>query len=91
MQVLRRLPSAVGLWQRLTKKYKTDFFVGLSMPSKNKGFELSPEVMKYLGDRGIAAGFDVYYDGKENAGHQVPPHRPARRRIIRKRDTGGGR
>ena len=38
--VLRRLPSAVGLWHRLTKKYKVDFFVGFSMPSKNKGFGL---------------------------------------------------
>ena len=92
MQVLRRLPSAVGLWRRLAKKCRIDFFVGLSMPSKNKGFGLSPEVMKYLGDREIAVGFDVYYDGKDNAEHDAPPNRrSARRRTIRKRNRGGGR
>jgi hypothetical protein len=68
MLVLHRLPSKIGLWRRVTKKrYKVEFFVGLSMPSQNKGFELPPEVMKYLGDRGIAAGFDVYYDDKGSA------------------------
>lgn len=69
MLLLRRLPSAVGVWHRLTNKYKVDFFVGLSMPSKNKGFEFSPTVMKYLGDRGIVAGFDIYYHGKDKADH----------------------
>jgi len=92
MLVLRRLPSAVQFWQRLTKKYKVDFFVGLSMPSKNKGFELSPEVMKYLGDRGIAAGFDIYHDGKINAEPSAPPNRrPAGQRAGRTPPRGGGR
>ncbi len=92
MLVLRRLPSAVGLWHRLTRKYKVDFFVGLSMASKNKGFGLSAEVMKYLGDRGIKAGFDIYYDGKENTEPGAPPNRcAARSRTTRTRRKGGGR
>ena len=92
MLVLRRLPSAVRLWQRVTKRYKVDFFVGLSMPCKNKGFELSPEVMKYLGDRGIAAGFDVYYDGKENAEPNAAPNRrPPRQRATRTPRRGSSR
>jgi hypothetical protein len=91
MLVLRRLPNGVGLWRRLTKKYKVDFFVGLSMPAKNKGFGLSPEVMKYLGDRGIEAGFDIYYDGKEDAEPAPPNRRPARRRAVRAPRRSGGR
>lgn len=92
MRVMRRLPSGVGLWHRLTKKYKVDFFVGLSMSSKNKGFVLSPGVMKYLGDRGIAAGFDIYYDGKENAEPSASPNRrPARQQAVRTPRRGGGR
>jgi hypothetical protein len=92
MLVLRRLPSAIMVWRRLTKKYKVDFFVGLSMPSKNKGFGLSPAVMKYLGDRGIEAGFDIYYHGKEDAEPDAPPNRrPARQRRIRPPRRGGGR
>ena len=79
MLLLRRLPRAVGLWRRLTKNYKVDFFVGLSMPALNKGFTLSPQVMKYLGDRGIEAGFDIYYnDGKEETEATAPPKRRAR-------------
>ena len=81
MLVLRRLPSAVGLWRRLARKYKVDFFVGLSMPSKNKGLGLPAEVMKYLGDRGIKAGFDVHYDGDSEAEPApVIDLRPARQR-----------
>jgi hypothetical protein len=92
MLVLRRLPSRVGLWRRLAKKYKVDFFVGLSMLAKNKGFVLSAEVMKYLGDRGIEAGFDIYYDGKEDAGPTAPPgRRPRRRRAVGAPRKGGGR
>jgi hypothetical protein len=92
MLLLRRLPSQVGLWRRLTKKYKVDLFVGLSMPAKNKGFGLSPAVMKYLGDRGIEAGFDIYYDGKEDAEPTTPPNRrPARRQAVEAPRRGGGR
>ena len=92
MLMLLRLPSAVGVWHRLTKKYKVDFFVGLSMPSKNKGFGLSPAAMKYLGERGIEAGFDIYYDGKENDELIAPPsRRPARSRTGRTSRKGGGR
>lgn len=80
MLVLRRLPTSIRLWRRLTKKYKVDFFVGLRMLSENKGFSLSAEVMKYLGDRGIEAGFDIYYDSEENAGPDAAPNGgPARR------------
>ena len=92
MRVLGRLPSAIAVWRRLTKKYKVDFFVGLSMPSKNKGFGLPPEIMKYLGDRGIEAGFDIYYDGKRNAEPSASPTAaPARSRTTRIRRKGGVR
>jgi hypothetical protein len=92
MEVLRRLPSAAGLWRRLTKKYDVDFFIGLSMPAKNKGFELPASIMKYLGDRGIAVGFDIYYDGKDDAEPNAPPNRrPGRRRPLRGRGKDGGR
>ena len=63
MLVLRRLPSSVDLWKRLAERYKIDFFVALLMTSQNKGFVIGPDILKYLGDRGIAAGFDVYYEG----------------------------
>ena len=91
MIVLRRLPSAIGFWRQLAGRHKVDFFVGLSMPTRNKGFVLSPMVMKYLGDRGIEAGFDVYYDGKEGERTAPLKRRPARQGRNRTPRRGGGR
>jgi hypothetical protein len=89
MLVLRRLPSPLGPWKRLAKKYDIDFFVGLSMRSSNKGFELRPEVLKYLGDRGITAGFDVYYDGDAKVDAVSPANQPRTpRQQVRKRRKG---
>jgi hypothetical protein len=61
-EFIRRLPSDLKIWKLLSSRYAIDFFVGLTMNSKNKGFSLSPEVMSYLGERGIEIDFDVYYD-----------------------------
>jgi hypothetical protein len=86
MELLRRLPSDLGLWRKLTSRYKVDVSFALLMTSRNKGFELAPEVMKYLGDRGIAAGFDVYYKRGEKIEPDVAPdRRPTRPLAGRKR------
>jgi len=86
------VPKAVGIWRQLARKHAVDFFVALSMPSKNKGSELPPAVMKYLGDRGIAAGFDIYYDGEEGAERTTSPNRRrARLTAVRTPQKGGGR
>lgn len=60
MELLQRLPTDVSLWQSLAKRFKIDFFVGLRMTSRNKGFSISSQVMGYLAERGIEAGFDIY-------------------------------
>jgi hypothetical protein len=62
MVLMSRLPGKVETWRSLTQRFRVDFFVALSMESKNKGLSLSPEVMAYLGERGIQLGFDIYYD-----------------------------
>ena len=89
MPVLERLPKAMRVWRQLTKEHAVDFFVGLSMASHNKGFELPPAVMKYLGERGISAGFDIYYDGGESAEGTGPPnHRTTRPPTLRRKGKG---
>ena len=92
MELLRRLPPDLGLWKKLTERYKVNVTFALLMASTNKGFELSPQVMRFLGDRGVAAGFDIYYDAREGAEPTAAPNRrPARGRAIRKVRRGGGR
>jgi hypothetical protein len=74
MELVTRLPKEIDLWKDLTGRFAVDLFVALSMPARNKGFSLSPEVMAYLGNRGIEAGFDIYYDEKSAepaASHRV--------------------
>jgi hypothetical protein len=90
MELLQRLPSDIGLWKKLTRRYKVDVTFALLMTSSNKGFVLSPQVLKYLGDRGVTAGFDVYYEEPAAAG-AAPNRRPALRRAVRTPRKGGGR
>jgi hypothetical protein len=47
--MLRRLPLDLEVWKRLTGRFAIDVYVSLTMTSINKGFTLSPEVMRYLG------------------------------------------
>jgi len=65
LELLATLPSDLEIWRDLASRYKIAFFVGLSMPDTNKGFEFTPGFMKFLGERNISAGFDVYYRPKE--------------------------
>jgi len=60
MLVMKRLPTDANVWRSLTQRFSVVFFVGLSMDSVNKGFSMSPDVMSYLGARGIRVDFDVY-------------------------------
>ena len=60
--LLATLPSAQTIWHSLADKYSISLSVGLSLADSSRGFQLSPEVMVYLGERRISAGFDVYYD-----------------------------
>ena len=58
---LQRLSADVGAWRRLSERFAVDLYVCLAMHSSNKGFCLTSEAMRYLGERGIKAGFDVLY------------------------------
>jgi len=60
--LLARLPSDPELWASLTREYKVDVFCGLFLASNNRGFAISPDVLKLLSDRQVAIGFDVYFD-----------------------------
>jgi hypothetical protein len=70
MELVSQLPEQIDVWRDLTGRFAVDLFVGLSMLSRNKGFVLPPRVMRYLGERGIEAGFDIYFE--ENSDEPEP-------------------
>ncbi len=76
MILMTRLPAGIEMWNSLSERFRVDFFIGLSMESRNKGFSLSPEVMKYLGERGIEAGFDIYCEDEAKANEGTSPSSP---------------
>lgn len=61
-ELLATLPSEPAIWRGLAERFSVALSVGLSLESSGCGFELSPEVLSYLGERRITAGFEVYID-----------------------------
>ena len=59
-ELLATLPSDPTIWHGLAEKFSVALSVGLSLESSVCGFELSPELLSYLGERRITAGFEVY-------------------------------
>jgi hypothetical protein len=57
-----KLPADPELWTSLTSTYSVDLFCGLFLESTNRGFAISPDVLKLLADRQVQIGFDVYFD-----------------------------
>lgn len=67
-ELLATMPRDRDVWLQIASRYRVAFRVGLSMPFSGAGFELPPELMAYLGERQIGAGFEVYSpEGKDEA------------------------
>ena len=62
MDLLRRLPHDKNKWSLLSDKYDVRISFALSFEERNKGFGLSNEFLKYIGDRGVKADFDIYHE-----------------------------
>ena len=73
LALLSSLPGDLEIWRDLAARYEISFFVGLRMAAANKGFELSPAVLRHLGERGISAGFDIYFEPEDIAGSLERP------------------
>ena len=89
MVLMSRLPSDVQVWRGLTRRFKADLFVALSMTSRNKGFSLTPEVMAYLGNRYIESGFDIYCNEAQKAEPSASPNGGPAARVANLGGTGG--
>ena len=58
--LLGQLTDDLRAWAQLTSKYGADLFCGLFMDTSNEGFELSPQLLRTIADRGLKVGFDIY-------------------------------
>jgi hypothetical protein len=58
--LLGRVTSDPAVWRDLTGRFNVDVFCGVYLTEWNRGFTLSSDVLRYLGDRGIEIGFDIY-------------------------------
>jgi len=65
--ILTLLPDDPAIWKAITLHHRADFFIGLCLDTKNRGIELSPELMSALAIRGVKIGFDVYSHEAESS------------------------
>lgn len=61
-EVLEKLSTDLNVWQKLSEKYYIDFFCGLFMERSNEAMDISPSLLKALGERGIQLSLDIYYE-----------------------------
>jgi hypothetical protein len=59
-ELFSRINTDLDVWAALSRKYKLDLFCGLFMSETDEGFDLSPETMKVLADRGIKLAICIY-------------------------------
>jgi len=60
--LLARVNGDPEVWREISGGGQARLSFGLEMDARNLGFDLDPELMRYLGDRNIRADFDVYAD-----------------------------
>lgn len=64
-ELLSKLSPDLGVWNKITGRYRADVFFGMFMAEWNEGFSLSPDTCIALGSRGIEVGFDIYGPDEE--------------------------
>lgn len=60
--LLARANSEPPVWLEISSGGDARLSFGLSMDQTNLGFTLDAGLLRYLADRGIQAGFDIYTD-----------------------------
>ncbi|MHB8923606.1 MAG: DUF4279 domain-containing protein, partial [Thermoleophilia bacterium] len=63
--LLSKVTNDLAIWNSLAKEFKIDIFCGVFLEDWNRGFDLSPQVLKMLSERGITIRFDIYSYGRE--------------------------
>jgi hypothetical protein len=64
-ELLDQLPSDLGIWRELTKRFEADLFCGLWMKRWNRCLDFAPQTLLKMGERGLILQFDIYADCME--------------------------
>lgn len=59
-EVLSGLTQDLDIWRDLSARFGGCIFVGLFMSAENEGYDLSPDTLKLLTDRGLSLSLDIY-------------------------------
>jgi hypothetical protein len=59
-EILSKLSSDLGVWQKLAERFRVDLFCGLFLSGSTGGEVVSAESMAALGNRRIELGLDIY-------------------------------
>jgi hypothetical protein len=54
------LPDDRSVWASLTSRFAVDLICDLMVRCVNRGFELPPETLALVAERGITLGFDIF-------------------------------
>jgi hypothetical protein len=71
--LLALLSPDLRAWRSLTRRFHADVFCGIFMDEFNRGFEVSPALMRELAARGLVVGFDIYGPGMPSFGGDERP------------------
>ena len=58
--LLRTLPTDQSVWTSLTSRFTVDLICAVTVRCVNRGFELPPEVLGSVAERGITLSFDIF-------------------------------
>jgi hypothetical protein len=58
--LLGSLPADLSVWASLAARFTVDLICDVTVRCLNRGFELPPEVLGLLAQRGITLGFDIF-------------------------------
>jgi hypothetical protein len=58
--LLRTLPADESVWTSLTSRFTVDLLCDVTVRCVNRGFDLAPEVLALVAERGITLSFDIF-------------------------------
>ena len=66
--LLRTLPDDESVWTSLTSRFTVDLICDVSVQCVNRGFDLPPDLLALVAERGITLSFDIFCQADQRTG-----------------------